>query len=193
MKRKTTKEENSRYVRCDLPSSAREIPGYPRYFATPTGEIYSQRRLKGTVRMKPQLYKGYWRVGLATDAQKWNGEPIHRLVLWTFGGPTPFPKAVVRHLDGNRENNHIDNLAWGTYKDNLQDALRHGTRGWGEKHPRAKLTNELVRRIKDAYVPRKRGPGGLKEAFGIVKLSEKFGIPRGTINNIIYGYQWKEV
>lgn len=35
----------------------------------------------------------------------------------------------VRHLDGNRLNNHVDNLAWGTPKDNSDDMRRHGSRG----------------------------------------------------------------
>lgn len=41
--------------------------------------------------------------------------------------PNPNNLPVVRHLDGNPTNNVVWNLAWGTAKDNYEDAVRHGT------------------------------------------------------------------
>lgn len=46
---------------------------------------------------------------------------VHRLVLEAFGYPKPFEKAVVRHLNDNPDDNRIENLKWGTYKENLLD------------------------------------------------------------------------
>jgi hypothetical protein len=51
-----------------------------------------------------------------------------------------------RHLDGNRSNNRLDNLAWGTPLENGADKARHGT-AKGERNGRAKLTAAKVRRI----------------------------------------------
>jgi HNH endonuclease len=53
---------------------------------------------------------------------------IAELILLTFVGPKPFPKAVARHLDDDKQNNHLDNLAWGSYGDNMRDAYRNGKR-----------------------------------------------------------------
>ena len=33
---------------------------------------------------------------------------------------------VVRHLDGDKENNRAENLAWGTDSENMIDQVRHG-------------------------------------------------------------------
>lgn len=44
---------------------------------------------------------------------------VHRLVCEAFHGPEPFPGAVVIHLDENALNNRIENLRWGTQKENL--------------------------------------------------------------------------
>ena len=41
--------------------------------------------------------------------------------------PNPHNYPIVRHSDGNAEHNHYSNLAWGTQKDNTDDAFKHGT------------------------------------------------------------------
>lgn len=51
---------------------------------------------------------------------------VHRIVAEMFI-PNPENLPVVRHLDGNPTNNVVWNLAWGTSKDNWEDAVRHGT------------------------------------------------------------------
>lgn len=50
---------------------------------------------------------------------------IHILVLETFVGPCP-PKMECRHLNGEPDDNRLDNLAWGTRKQNAADRKRHG-------------------------------------------------------------------
>lgn len=51
---------------------------------------------------------------------------VHRIVAEMFI-PNPDNLPVVRHLDGDPTNNVVWNLAWGTVKDNWEDAVRHGT------------------------------------------------------------------
>ena len=48
------------------------------------------------------------------------------MVLEAFIGPPPFPGALGLHWDDDKLNNYVGNLRWGTYKDNIQDALRNG-------------------------------------------------------------------
>jgi hypothetical protein len=71
---------------------------------------------------------------------------VHRLVLQSFVGPCP-EGMECRHLDGNPANNVPSNLAWGTKKENREDASRHGALATGTRNGRGKLTTEDVRRM----------------------------------------------
>lgn len=46
---------------------------------------------------------------------------LHRLLLESFGYPKPFPNAVVRHLNDDKNDLSLDNLKWGTLKENRSD------------------------------------------------------------------------
>lgn len=48
---------------------------------------------------------------------------VHRLVALAF---LDGEGSLVRHIDGDPTNNRVDNLRWGTDKENAQDTLRHG-------------------------------------------------------------------
>lgn len=46
---------------------------------------------------------------------------VHRLVAEAFiENDDPVNKTTVNHIDGNRENNRVDNLEWLSYSDNLE-------------------------------------------------------------------------
>ncbi len=55
-----------------------------------------------------------------SDQGKYTYKPIHRLVAETFL-PRPPGAQLVMHLDDNPLNNHVDNLQWGTYRENTHD------------------------------------------------------------------------
>ena len=50
---------------------------------------------------------------------------VHQAVLMAWVGPRP-AGMLCRHLDGNKWNNRLDNLAWGTPRENTDDAIRLG-------------------------------------------------------------------
>lgn len=59
------------------------------------------------------------------DGAHYVARRVHHLVLEAFVGPRP-PGALGRHLDDDRENNHVSNLRWGDRSDNTHDMVRNG-------------------------------------------------------------------
>jgi hypothetical protein len=64
---------------------------------------------------------------------------VHRIVLEAFVGMCP-EGMEARHLDGDRQNNHVSNLVWDVYVVNVSDRRAHGTDQVGDRNPNAKLT-----------------------------------------------------
>lgn len=72
--------------------------------------------------LKPQPnHHGYLTVCLGRG----NRRLVSRLVAEAFI-PNPNNLPLVRHLDDNPMNNRVENLAWGTQADNMQDCIKHG-------------------------------------------------------------------
>ena len=53
---------------------------------------------------------------------------VHRMVCEAFHGRPGPDQRLVRHLDGDPQNNRVRNLAWGTFADNRRDSQRHGNK-----------------------------------------------------------------
>jgi hypothetical protein len=115
-----------------------------------------------------------------------NKTGIYRLTLMAFGSPPPSPDSECRHLDGDATNNSIDNLAWGTAKDNYEDRIRHGRplRHFekGENHPGSLLTEEQVKEIWDLR-------GKIRDR----EIADRFVISQTTIYAIYSGRLWKHL
>lgn len=68
--------------------------------------------------------KGYLRVGLMIEG-KMTTRKVHRLVA-TYYVENPLSKPEVNHDDGNKANNHYNNLIWATGQENMQHAYFTG-------------------------------------------------------------------
>jgi hypothetical protein len=134
----------------------RDIPGFPSYKITRDGRIWSKVRIGPNGRQTGGKWlsqfanrRGYRYVSLR-DADRYVNRRVHRLVLETFVGPCPECMECC-HNNGNPSDNRLENLRWDTHSANARDAVKHGTAVWvqqcGEKHPKAKLTEEEVRWI----------------------------------------------
>ena len=80
-------------------------------------------RIKGRM-LKLKDVKGYDVARLNWGVADWRY--VHQLVLEAFVSPRPEGCVDVRHLDGNRKNNKVENLKWGTHAENMRDMSRHG-------------------------------------------------------------------
>lgn len=126
---------------------------------------------------------------------------VHQLVMLTFAGPCPEGQEV-RHLDGNEFNNRWEpgdeaesraaggNLFYGTHAENGDDMRRHGTAGCqrqGSEHPKAKLTEDLVRQIRAEY--------DVGKASGLTErdLSARYGVNVSTLHRLLVRKTWTHV
>ena len=92
------------------------------YLVSRLGQVYSTKR-KGRILRPAKNSGGYFCVVLCSGGQTCL-RAIHRLVLETYRSDCP-AGMECRHLDGNKENNYISNLCWGTRKENTQDREKH--------------------------------------------------------------------
>ena len=67
---------------------------------------------------------GYQLVGLSKNGSK-KFFTVHKLVAQAFI-PNPQNKEQINHIDGNKANNHVDNLEWVTPKENVIHAFKTG-------------------------------------------------------------------
>ena len=161
--------------------------GFPGYRVGSDGSVWS-RRLRGCGviggNWKPlasQLANtyGHRKVGLQIN-RVISIKLVHRLVLEAFVGPCP-ADMECRHLNGNPADNRLENLAWGTHRQNQADRIAHGTLPFGVTHPLAKLTEEQVRAIRAEYAA-----GGITQPA----LGAKYGVSGSTIGDIVRRETW---
>ena len=83
------------------------------------------------------------RITVRQAADQW----VHVAVAESFIGTRPASQERIEccHLNGDRTDNRVENLAWATSKENSAHMVEHGTRFYAEAHPRARLTPEQVR------------------------------------------------
>jgi len=161
----------------------KNVIGYENIYQV--SNLFNVKKISGLKQgiLKPQINKnGYFRIGL-TKNNKRKQCFVHILVLESFVGPKPFPKAVCRHLDGNSSSKNILNLKWGTAKENSQDSAKHGTnfiKARGSKNHNAKLNDDKIRAIR-------------KSKLKNIPLARKYSVTRQLISMIKRCKIWKHV
>ena len=108
---------------------------------------------------------------------------VHRVVAKAFI-PNPDNLPEVNHIDGNKQNNCVENLEWITRSDNLKHAYKIGLKkSTGERNPRAKLTEEDVNYLRSLY----------KDGTWLIpakSLAKQFGVAHQTISAAVCGQNW---
>lgn len=113
----------------------RPIENFPGYRVGSDGSVWiawrtcrAGRRLTDRWKLMKQGVnaKGYCRVNLTPpDGGKYKTFRVHRLVLTAFVGPCP-DGMECRHLNGCKTDNRVENLAWGTPEQNVDDNRNNG-------------------------------------------------------------------
>nr|UVX49914.1 MAG: zinc-binding loop region of homing endonuclease [Bacteriophage sp.] len=107
------------------------IPGFMGYYVSKTGSVYSRyvRGSRGKLSNEftpliPKKRPKYYSVSLYRDGKS-TKIFVHRLVATVYV-PNPNNKPCVCHKDNDRTNNRVENLYWGTYKENTQQCIQDG-------------------------------------------------------------------
>lgn len=93
----------------------KQIDDYLNYYIDENGDIYNESSnniLRGSI--GENGYK-YYRLSKNNKKKMFYA---HRLVAEYFI-PNPNNLPVVNHIDGNKLNNHVSNLEWVSYSDNI--------------------------------------------------------------------------
>ena len=166
-----------------------DIKGYEGYYKiNKKGEVFSlDRKVKFrdfeiTVNYKKKkstkLKTGYYAVGLWKDNKQYLAT-IHSLLAETFI-PNPNKYRCINHIDGNKENNSLENLEWCSNSHNVQHAYDTGL---------AK-TNKKVICVETGIVY-----ASIAEASRMIgkPKSRYIGVVARGLRKTAYGYHWKFV
>ncbi len=155
----------------------KDIEGYiGLYQVSNLGRVKSKRGV-----LKSQKSNvGYLRYAL-WKGNKSKNFSSHRLVAKAFI-LNPEGKKEVNHIDGNKNNNKVDNLQWITSSENQRHAFDTGLQVSikGSKHYNTKLTEEDVLDIRASNQRQK-------------ELAHQYKISRATIGDITYRRTWKHI
>ena len=164
----------------DLWSSIKNFPGY---WVNKKGEILGKQL---NVYKQGRNHKGYPIVSMYyrdNNEYKLKTKSVHRIVAETFiYNDNPELKNQVNHIDGNKENNSVENLEWCTNQENRKHAVENGLVAdkKGEKQSTSILNSEQVI---DIYTSDKSR----------LHMSEKYNVSKHTISNIRGDNTWTHV
>lgn len=150
------------------------MEGWP-YEVSDSGQV---RNFQGRVLLPRTHSHGYLRINACKEGRQ-RDFFVHRLVCLAFHGAPPAEGMHADHIDGNRANNHANNLRWLSPEENR--ALRKPPKG--ERHSNSKLTEESVRIIRSSGFARGRD----------AVLASQFGVSRETVRDARLGKLWSHV
>lgn len=138
---------------------------------------------KGSVRLQAKNNCGYLRVGLSKN-KKQKHFIVHRLVAQAFI-PNPNNLPQVNHIDGDKTNNHVNNLEWSSGQYNIDHSIATGLRDLkGSNNSQSKLTEEDVRKIRIRIK---------KTTDTLTQIAKEYNVSISIISRIKLNKSWKHV
>lgn len=131
--------------------------------------------------LKPSGSGGYLRGAVCVN-KKMIQYKIHRLVALAFI-PNNENKKEVNHIDGNKLNNHVENLEWCTRQENIEHCILNKLQKpfKGEEIGNSKLLEFQVIEIRNKFKPR---------VYSRAKLAKEYNVSEATIKDILYKRTW---
>lgn len=161
----------------------KKIKGYSRYSINECGVV---KNIKRNYILQPRNsgYGAYLTVSIINDLGVRKTKFVHRLVAENFLDEED-GKFIVNHKDGNKYNNHVDNLEWCTVSENVQHAYDIGlhNKASGVDSPNTSLSSQKVHNICASLM------GGLT----ISSVAEIHGVSEAIVRNIKKGSCFKEI
>lgn len=154
-----------------------------KYFVDDEGKVYSAITGKEMYTIKDKC--GYLLVQFFDSKEKKRKTyAVHRLIAKTFLGEKKNAEDTINHIDGNKENNRVDNLEYIDRSEQMYHAYRLGLKK-PVHNSNQKLTKEQILEIKARHALGGRGNG----AYSIAKT---YGVSESCILNIVNGrtYKW---
>ena len=149
------------------------------YYVTEDGQIWSQKTNKYLSQHKDK--DGYLKVRLVSKDDKRHTYSVHRLVLENFYPTAGMNNLQVNHIDGNKENNSLDNLEWMTCLENIHHAMDNNLRA--KINGASKLTKEQVI---DIYLRAKNGETN-------VSLGAEYNLHPDSVSRIRNKKLWQNI
>lgn len=171
----------------------RDVPGYEGlYQVSDSGLVLSlpKSTSPGKILRPSRNGDGYLTVCLIKENRK-STFRVNRLVALAFI-PNPEYKLEVNHIDGNKENNCVDNLEWCDRSENERHAYAHGLK---DRHP-SDATLAASKRAHMRKVVREDGIvfDSLREASACMGSNDQGAaiskVCRG-LRETAHGYRWE--
>ena len=157
----------------------KRVRDFPEYWISNKGRLYSDRSdsfISGT-----PLKSGHVDISFTYRNTRFH-RYLHRLVAEAFI-PNPYNLPLIRHLDDNPLNNEVDNLAWGTQYDNVQDCIQAGRFRYFSRDD-----IELANAIRRTPIIAIRLSDGTRQHFESQQAAGRvLGVAQGDINSVLHG------
>lgn len=174
-----------------MPTRYKIVDGFPGYRVGTDGSIWTRIKCNGQLPAtlgetwrplkQAKLSNGYYFVAISNNGFRVQRK-VHHLVLEAFIGSRPEGTEAC-HKNGNKADNRLSNLRWGTHSSNYADRVLHGTGNEGENNYSVKITESCVRAIMS----------DLTSGISQTKIGNKYGISQMLVSQIKCGRAWTHV
>jgi hypothetical protein len=146
-----------------------------RYFVTENGEVFHNEK-----KLKPyKQTKGYLRVDIWEDNKR-KTIYVHRMVMETFK-ENPLNHPQINHIDGDKENNKLENLEWASFSDNMKHRSHVLGKNIGDNTPSIKIPDKEVLIL--------RWKKSINYPINIKETAKKWGVRVDYLRKVINGKQ----